>query len=170
MDDNTAVNALYLSPGSRVTVVSGWCGCGYPRSVFGSAVPDPFMESLRKGPNKIPLLNRHDDLYISSWLYRLRVKKILIAYRGKHKDEEMSHATENALSSGDSSRTPRTMLKHTAEWWSFVNRLRRDGLLEQSDSVPWNKSTVFVAVAGTTILLTLVGVGVYFAVSRIKKK
>lgn len=168
-DDNPISRAVFLRPGTKVTVVSGWCGCGYPRSVFGPAgsLPDPHMELLRK--REIPLLNRHDDLYISSWLYRLRVPKVLIAYRGRHHDEELPHAQENALSSGDSSRSPRTMVKHLAEWWRFANQLRRMGLLEPSDDVPWNKSTVFMAAVCCSVLAigAIAGIGaVIYVISR----
>lgn len=170
-DDNPLTRAIFLNPGTRVTVVSGWCGCGYPRSAFGpvESLPDPYMESLRK--TEIPLLNRHDDLYISSWLYRLRVPKILIAYKGQHHDEEMPHACENALSSGDSSRSPTTMAKHLAEWWKFANKLKSMGLLEPKDSVPWNKSTVFLSAAcGTLLLGAIVGLGVFLVSRRLRKK
>lgn len=159
-DDNPVSRAVFLDPGTRVTVVSGWCGCGYPRSAFGpiDSLPDPYMETLRT--ETMPLLNRHDDLYISCWLYRLRVPKILIAYRGPHHDEELPHAQENALSSGDSSRSPRTMARHLAEWWRFANKLRSMGLLEPSDEVPWHKSTVFMAAACCVLAVgAIVGLG-----------
>jgi hypothetical protein len=167
-DDNTAVRALYLKPDSRVTVVSGWCGCAYPRRALGDDLPE-VLEKYRVGSGKLPLLNRHDDLYISSWLFLRGVKKYVIAYKGKHCDEEMDHALQNALSSGDGSRTPVTMAKHTKEWWDFSRRLQGMGLLE-SDVVPWNKSMFFLScVAGATALTAIAAVCAIILVKKLRK-
>lgn len=127
-DDNVLSRSIFLKPGTRVTVVSGWCGCAYPLDAFvgptacycyeeehipegaynfpvcQKEVPDRYMEWLRT--EEIPLLHRHDDLYISCWLYKLRVPKVVIAYRGPHSDTELPYAQQGALSSADSSRYP----------------------------------------------------------------
>lgn len=153
-DGNPIVRSVFLKPDTRVTVVSGWCGCAYPRDAFGDNLPE-ILETLRVGPKRLPLLIRHDDLYISSWLFLRGVKKYVIAYRGRHHDEEMDHALHNALSSGDGSRTPVTMLKHTKEWWDFSRKLQRMGLLE-NDVVPWNKSTVFLSCAAVTTVMAVI--------------
>jgi hypothetical protein len=153
-DDNPAVRAVYLKPDTRVTVVSGWCGCAYPRGVLGEELPQR-LERFRTGANRLPLLNRHDDLYISSWLFLRGVEKYVVAYEGKHRDEEMDHATQNALSSNDGTRTPVTMARHTKEWWNFSREMQAMGLLE-SDAVPWNKSVVFLSCTAGVAVLALV--------------
>jgi hypothetical protein len=167
-DDNPAVRSVYLKPDTRVTVVSGWCGCAYPRAALGDELPR-VLEELRVGKKKLPLLNRHDDLYISSWLFLRGVKKHVIAYKGKHCDEEMDHALRNALSSGDGSRTPITMAKHTKEWWDFSRKLQSMGLLE-SDRVPWNKSMFFLScAAGTAAVAVIAAVCALFLAKKLRK-
>lgn len=121
-DDNILSRSIFLKPGTRVTVVSGWCGCAYPLDAFikpetitsitrndddlnsipNVQVPNRYMEWLRT--EEIPLLHRHDDLYISCWLYLLQVPKVVIAYRGPRLDKELPYAQQGALSSADSSR------------------------------------------------------------------
>ena len=124
------------------------------------------------GPNRHPLLNRHDDLYISSWLYLQKVVKYVIAYGRDvdHSDEEMVHATENALSSNDANRTPVTMMRHLREWWSFARELQDMGLLDPEDRISWNKSTVFLASAacvGTVAIAITVIVMIYRKTKKI---
>lgn len=159
-DANPVSKAMFLNAGTRVTVVSGWCGCAYPRWVFPGKGMDPSMEDLRLS-GTMPLLHRHDDLYISVWLYLLGVPKVVIKYDGPHHDEELSHAREGALSSGDGSRSTSTMVKHLFEWWHLAKDLQGMGLLER-DRVPWNKSTVFAAGSGAAIVtIGAIGVLVY---------
>lgn len=168
-DGNPAIRALYLKPDTRVTVVSGWCGCAYPRRSLGDTLLEK-LERLRIGKERLPLLNRHDDLYISSWLFLRGVPKYVISYKGEHRDEEMDHALQGALSSNDGTRTPVTMAKHTKEWWDFSRKLQSMGLLE-FDSVPWNKSTVFLAcVAGSSAVLAALAIGTLVLMRKKKIK
>lgn len=53
------------------------------------------------------------------------------------------------------------MAKHLNEWWQFANLLRKRGLLEPTDQVPWNRSTVFIA-SSTTIVASLIIAGASF--------
>jgi hypothetical protein len=140
-DDNPIGRSLFLKGDSKVTIISGWCGCAYPRNVLGDSLPKVLEELRRKS---LPLLNRHDDMYISSWLFLMNVPKYVVTYSKPHDDVEMDHAKEMALSSNDGSRTPITMMKHLMEWWKLARELQSMGLLE-TDSVPWNKSTVMIA-------------------------
>lgn len=158
-DTNLLSKAVFLNSDTRVTVVSGWCGCAYPRHVFGDKLPER-LESLRKGPNKLALLNRHDDLYISSWLFLRNIEKYVISYPSHHGDEEMAHATQNALSSGDGSRTPLSMLKHLREWWNFSHKLQSMNLLE-CDSVPWNKSMMFLSTMAFAVVVSVTGIVIF---------
>lgn len=212
-DDNILSRSIFLKPGTRVTVVSGWCGCAYPVDAFvgitarlgdqhqipegahnfpisQKEVPDGFMEWLRT--KEIPLLHRHDDLYISCWLYRLQVPKVVIAYRGPHLDKELPYAQQGALSSADSSRfvillrfiaelykrrinlvsrrTFKSMVKHLNEWWRFATLLRSRGLLEPTDEVSWNRSTVFVASSATIVTVLLVAGMSFLLVKKMTSK
>jgi hypothetical protein len=167
-DGNPLVDALFIDPGSRVTVVSGWCGCAYPRSAF-PVVPDPRLEKLRKGPGRLPLLNRHDDLYVSCWLYLNGVPKVVVAYKGPHYDVELDYAKQGALSSSDGTRSIETRIMHLKEWWTFARQLQKKGLLEsqkEEQRLPWHKSTVVVAVGGATLVVLLLSFLVYQSLSR----
>jgi len=154
---------IYLKPGSRVDVVSGWCGVLYPRGIFGAEVPNPAMEALRKDTLKI--LHRHDDLYISAWLDLLKVDKYVVAYTakdGKQGDDQLKHAYKDSLSMGDSGPTPAQGIKHMNEFWGVVRALRSKGMLVSNLRVKWYNSTVTLATIGAVLVVaTAVGVIVY---------
>lgn len=161
---------LYLRPGSRVDVISGWCGVLYPRGVFGTDVPHPAMEALRK--ESLRILHRHDDLYISAWLDLLKVNKYVVAYEDQTggQDEQLAHANKNSLSMGDSGPTPAQGIKHLNEFWGVVRALRSRGMLASGLRVEWYKSTVTMATIGTVVLAVgAVGLIVYLRHKSQKK-
>ena len=152
-DSNPVTNLLYLTPGSKVNILSGWCGCAYPRDVF----PDkPFHNKQFEKE-----LFRNDDLYISCWLNELKIPKRVIAYRNEHVDIEYDYAKEGALSSGDAKRTLTTMTTHAMDWFTLSKKLQSAGLLESDISVEPHKSTVFVAGVCLTVTTLLVFYGAY---------
>lgn len=166
-DDSALVRSLYLDPDTQVTVQSGWCGCAYPRGKMGDTLPES-LEALRIGPNKLPLLGRHDDIYISSWMYLRGVKKYVVAYQGNHHDEEMDHAMQGALSSNDDVRTLRTMARHTKEFWDFACKMQSMGLLE-TDSVPWNKAVSSYSFVVGAAITGFAAICVYYLWKKNKK-
>lgn len=168
-DSKWPLRTIYLEPDSQVDVVSGWCGVLYPRGVFGEEVPNAAMEDLRT--KSLPILNKHDDLYISAWLDSLKVPKFVVAYASAHGDTQLEHAYRNALSMGNSGPTIAVGIKHMREFWGVIRALRARGLLLSTLKVPWYKSTVTLAVvAGAAALVTVAGVSFcfyhYFVVSK----
>jgi hypothetical protein len=149
---------LYLQPDSRVTVVSGWCGCAYPRIMF--KMMDQELETLRKPglTTRLPGLHENDDVYISSWLYRLGVPKIVIAYDKNAKKQNHKTTTPppaDAASPRDKSRAPARILQSSMEWRQLARSMQAMGLLEspsEEAQFPWYKSLVFDSVAGGTAL------------------
>lgn len=157
---------IYLKPGTQVDVVSGWCGVLYPRGVFpmpqedGSTLPDPAMETLRK--ETLPILHRHDDLYISGWLDLLKVKKFVVAYDTKQSDGQLGHAYKNSLSMGNNGPTPSQGIKHMNEFWGVVRALRSRGMLVSNLTVKWYNSTVTLTAIGTAIVVaTAIGIIIF---------
>jgi hypothetical protein len=167
-DSNPMTRAMYLNPDSRVTVVSGWCGCAYPRGVMGDNLPER-LERIMNGPDTTEhgglrkLLRRHDDLYISSWMFLRNVRKYVISYECAHDDHELDYAMRDALSSNDGTRTVITMARHLREWWNLARKLQDMGLLE-ADVVPWQKSTVFIGSAAAAAIVLLASVAIFAAV------
>jgi hypothetical protein len=142
---------IYLNPDTQVDIVSGWCGVAYPRSVFPlDGELDPGMEDLRL--NSIPVLHKHDDLYISAWLDKLGVKKVVVAYNNGS-SKQLQHAYKNALSMGNSGPTPAVGIKHLREFWYVIRQLRSKGLLCSKLKVKWHKSTVVLATLASILLL-----------------
>jgi hypothetical protein len=155
-DKTWPLKTIYLAPDTRVDIVSGWCGVLYPRGVFGEDVPHPAMEDLRL--EKLKILHKHDDLYISAWLDLLGVEKYVVAYEGAHGDKQLEHAYKNALSTGNKGRTPAAGLKHMREYWGVIRALRSRGMLCSTLRVPWYNSTVTMAtVAGVAALVMVAG-------------
>jgi hypothetical protein len=159
------LNTIYLKPGTGVDIVSGWCGVLYPRGIFGTDIPNPAMEDMRK--NTLKILHRHDDLYISAWLDILKIPKYVVAYKEKHYDASLDHATKNSLSLGDAGATPIQGIKHANEFWSVVRALRAKGLLVSNLRVKWYKSTVTLTTVASLVAIGLaVGIVVYYSKTR----
>lgn len=134
---------LSLEPNTPVDVVSGWAGVAYPRSVFSKEGSlDAGMENLRT--KSLTLLNKHDDLYVSAWLDKLGVKKIVIA---------SLEANKNA--------PPVSGIRFVKEFWFLIRELRSRGLLASNIKVKWHKSTVFLASTMLTLLIAVSSVVAY---------
>lgn len=161
-DGKWPLKTVFLDPHSEVNVVSGWCGVLYPRGVFGDEVPNRFMEGLRKGKGKIPLLHKHDDLYISAWLDVLGVKKYVVAYDGAHDDKMLAHGFRNALSVGNNGPTPGAGIRLAREFWQVIGEFRARGILVENIRVKWYKSTVtLAAMAAAVTVATIAGAAVW---------
>jgi hypothetical protein len=121
---------LKLKSGDELNIVMGFGGVAYPRYVFGerSTIPDEKMESKRIGPQSIPQLHNHDDLYISAWLKQLGVKKRLIDPLD-HKPLPQS-ASYALCAENNRKQTPLTMVKHVKRHLAVIKALHKQGLLE----------------------------------------
>jgi hypothetical protein len=148
------LKGVYLKPDTAVDVVSGWCGVAYPRSSFpvsGEGL-DAGMEDLSL--KALPILNKHDDLYISAWCDKLKIKKVVVAYGDNGKgSKQLGHAYKNALSMGNKGPTPAVGIKHTREFWYVIRQLRSKGLLCSELKVRWYRSTVVLFSAVSIILI-----------------
>lgn len=163
------VKKTYLDPNTRVDIVSGWCGVLYPRGVFGSEVPHPSMEDMRK--NTLKILHRHDDLYISAWLDLLKVDKYIVAYVEKHYDTALHHSLKDSLSLGEAGPTPIQGIRHANEFWAVIRSLRARGLLMSNLRVKWYKSIVtLTSIASIVAVGVAIGIIVYGSTSKSSKK
>lgn len=151
MRSDKGPKVIYLKPNTRVDVVAGWCGVAYPRSAFPSSGEglDAAMEDLRL--KTLPILNKHDDLYVSAWCDKLKVNKVVVGFGQTNK--KLSHAHKNALSTGTSGPTAVAKIKHLREFLYVVRQLRSKGLLCSDIKVSWDRSTVFLFSAVSIILI-----------------
>lgn len=159
-DGNPIMKTLYLNPDTKVTVVSGWGGCAYPRAAFGEELP-PQLEALRvsNASGSPGVLWQRDDLYISSWLFLRGIKKYVVAYNGifanASRDAKIDHAVQRELTLSDGTLTPIEVLKGSKAWWEISRKLQDRGLLEFS-AVPFDKSLIHLScMAGITVLATV---------------
>jgi hypothetical protein len=106
-------------------------------------------------------------MYISAWLYKLGVPKIVLAYSNpNHTDVELDHARTNALSTNGGGRTLVNGIMHGLEWWTLARYLQNLGMLEQPEeeaSLAWNQSMIFIAGTGVVAFLAVV-LGAYVIV------
>ena len=169
-DRTWPLSTVNVEPGSRVDIVSGFCGVLYPRGVFGTAedIPDPAMEALRK--DTLPILNKHDDLYISGWLDLLGVEKYVVD-DGDEADKEQSlpHSLQNSLSTENNGRTPIQGAKHLNEFWAVVRALRSRGMLVSNLQVKWYNSMTFLVMIGGVVILAGAAAS-YYAFSNYSEK
>lgn len=158
-DKNAFTSTFQLLPNSPVDIVSGWCGVAYPRWLLPDNL-DHDLEAIRKIYN--PILHRNDDIYISAWLSKLRISRVVVAYpRGtvhiQHEDKSVGR--RNPLSLSGSNSFLMGNVKHFVEWWRLVSYMREHGYFQETAAITPRttvplKSLSFVGAATTTFLFT----------------
>lgn len=154
--NNMATGWASLSAGDQANVVMGCGGVAYPRLAFGSNLPDPEMEALRKGSASIPGLHYSDDLYISAWLCSMGVKKRCASFKDvSARHSAMPGSRENALcSDGKPNYSALTAASHTLRWFRIVRELQQRGLLERvgdMEGTRFGKDLVVIAAAALVL-------------------
>jgi hypothetical protein len=169
------LSVLYLPHGHQVNIIAGWAGVAYPRRFFGTMVPDPEMELLRKPGTAGTILNlhRHDDMYISCWLKKLQIVKRVVSYYGQtttHAPLPFSH--ENALCANDGCRTLESSVSHLKQWLKLAKTLQSRGLLERRNEMEGiavihdMPGCAALAVFALAVAVTAVVVGVHMNKKR----
>ena len=172
-DGNALARAFQLDSGSRVDIVSGWCGVAYPRRLLPDAL-DWELEAIRTTLN--PVLHRNDDVYISAWLSRLGVPRVLVAYPADSRHvqrEDKIVGRQNPLSLSGSSGYVAGNVRHLFEWWSLISYMRSHGFFAETariaprSAVPY-KSVTAVGATATVALVSLCAAAVC-ALTRLVK-
>ncbi len=154
---------MALREGDQLNLVMGYGGVGYPRSVFGTTIPDGGMEAMRipGTPQTVPSLHTNDDLYISAWLGKLGVRKTQIRFRNSSYGHlPLPQSFDHALcAEGESARTNSSAVNHMKKWLGLVRTLQQRNLIERNgdmDPVPLYKDITLVSLVSVAAVLTLV--------------
>lgn len=156
-DKNNLFRMIQLAPESEVDLVSGWCGVAYQRRFFPDKL-DSDLEFTRKV--LYPKLHRNDDLYISAWLSKLGIKKVVISYKNsrshvQHEDTRIGRVNPLSLSGSSNFLVGNT--KHFVEWWGIINYLRARGHFPTTARVKGTpmKSITYLSCMGCVFVVSI---------------
>ena len=123
-------NVYYLKPDSPVDFVFGYGGVAYRRSFFSKQVFDSDLEDARA---TIPEIHSNDDHYISAWLDRLQVPRIVVDY-GKDTIKRYGRSPDVTSSANDIDPLFRSSeqksghvsrIRHLMEWHGLIVKMRK---------------------------------------------
>lgn len=171
-DKNLLGNVVQLNNGDSVDIISGWAGVLYTRDMFGDGVGLKLPEELEfyRKYRVIKRLHQNDDLYISAWLSRNDINRVVIKYNSDYCQKLVKEIGKvNPLCQSGHTNWYKGHVVHFVEWWNLIHELTVRGYFKNTSPVSPNKSFTLCGTLAATALITLTILIFFKVISHVTK-